>query len=102
MPSINPSVESSKLGPKTEEKVLCPKSLGAGGWCYERLKRSTKALRIESEFTTDYERRREFAKFQDHLNSDTLLSCAVLGTEETACCVTFKNGSVVTFKPTTS
>lgn len=102
MPNVNPAVESSKLGKQNEETLVCPKSLGAAGWCYERLKRSTKKVKIESVHPTDYDRRREFGRFTDLLNSDSLLSCAVLGTEEAACCVTFKNGSVVTFKPTTS
>lgn len=99
MPHVNPITESSKLGKVNEETVRCPKSLGAGGWSYERLKRSTQKIRIESVFTTDYERRREFTKFKDLLSQDSLLSCAVLRFEEATCAVTFNNGSVVTFKP---
>lgn len=98
MPGVNPTVESSKLGQPSGDTLKCPKSLGAGMWAYERLKRSTEKVRIEAEFAIAYDREREFSKFKDWLNRDTLLTCAVVKVEDSACAVTFGNGSVVTFK----
>lgn len=97
MAGVNPTTESSRLGKPSGDVLRCPKELGAGGWAYERLKRSTAKVRIEAEFEIPYNRGKEFQKFLDHLNADSLLTCAVVKVEEKAWAVTFANGSVVTF-----
>lgn len=80
--------------------VVCPVKVGAGQWCYERVKRSTSKIKVVTDWSggTDFTRNVEFQKFVDFIKSDSLLACAVLefGWEDNT--VTFKNGTVVNFK----
>lgn len=79
--------------------VLCPISIGAGRWCYDRLKTSTIKVRIEASFfnASHQTRATEFQKLVDHLKADSLLMCAFAAASYETFTLTFKDGSTIVF-----